>query len=457
MTTKKSIITLLLILISLNIFTQSKRLGTESSEQKVKRMEQWTHDRFGMFIHFGLYSSAARHEWVKKFEKISTEDYQKYIDVFNPDLFNPKEWAQKAKDAGMKYAVITAKHHDGFCLFDSKHTEYKSIKTAFGRDLVKEFIDAFRAQGISVGLYYSLIDWHHPDFTVDKNHPQSPSNQKEYSVLNKDRDMNKYRSYLHNQVIELMTNYGKIDILWLDYSYPGENGKDKKDWDSEKLIKLVRKLQPDILINDRADLKDYEDGWDFTTPEQFKVAKWPEVNGKKVPWETCQTFSGSWGYSRDENTWKDTKQLLTLLIETVSKGGNLILNVGPTARGIFDSRADAALKSMGEWMKYNCRSIYGCTEAPAEFNVPERSLLTYNPLTKRLYVHLIDYPLQNFKLPNYKVKVKYAQFLHDGSEVQFAKPQGAWMNEDVPENDLNLILPVKKPDVEIPVIELILK
>jgi len=453
----KTIITLLLIVTYLSIFAQSKRLGTETGEQKVKRMEQWTHDRFGMFIHFGLYSAAARHEWVKKFEKISTEDYQKYFDVFNPDLLNPKEWAQKAKDAGMKYAVITTKHHDGFCLFDSKYTDYKSTKTAYGRDIVKEFIDAFRAQGISVGFYYSLIDWHHPDFTIDKNHPQSPADQTKYAELNKDRDMNKYRAYLHNQVRELMTNYGKIDILWLDFSYPGENGKGSKDWDSENLIKMARKLQPDILIDDRADLKDYVDGWDFTTPEQFKVAKWPEENGKRVPWETCQTFSGSWGYSRDENTWKDTKQLLTLLIETVSKGGNLILNVGPTARGLFDYRAEAALKSMGEWMKYNGRSIYGCTEAPSEFKVPERSLLTYNPLTKRLYVHLVDYPLQNFTLPNSKGKVKYAQFLYDGSEVQFAKPHGAWMKEDVDADDLNLSLPVKKPNVEIPVIELILK
>lgn len=453
----KSIFTLLLIVISLSIFAQSKRLGTETTEQKEKRMERWTHDRFGMFIHFGLYSTAARHEWVKKTEKISTEEYQKYFDVFNPDLFNPKEWAKEAKEAGMKYAVITTKHHEGFCLFDSKFTDYKSTKTALGRDIVKEFIEAFRAEGISVGLYYSLIDWHHPDFTIDKNHPQSPADKTKYAELNKDRDMNKYRAYLHNQLRELMTNYGKIDILWLDFSYPGENGKGRNDWDSENLIKMVRKLQPGILIDDRADLKEYEDGGDFFTPEQFKVSKWPEVNGKKVPWETCQTFSGSWGYSRDENTWKDTKQLLTLLIETVSKGGNLILNVGPTARGLFDARADAALNAMGKWMKYNGRSIYGCTEAPAEFQVPERSLLTYNPLTKRLYIHLIDYPLENFTLPNYKGKVKYAQFLHDGSEVQFANPHGAWMNEGIAEKDLNIKLPVIKPGVEIPVIELILK
>jgi len=205
------------------------------------------------------------------------------------------------------------------------------------------------------------------------------------------------------------------------------------------------------------DLKDYEDGWDFTTPEQFKVPAWPEVNGKKIPWETCQTFSGSWGYYRDEHTWKDTKQLLVLLIESVSKGGNLLLNVGPTGRGTFDNRAQKALKSMGHWMKFNNRSIYGCTQSPEEFNVPDHCLLTFNPETKRLYIHLLDYPLQNFTLHGYKDKVKYAQFLHDASEIRITTPRGAWMKQELSRNDINLLLPVTKPEMEIPVIELILE
>jgi alpha-L-fucosidase len=187
------------------------------------------------------------------------------------------------------------------------------------------------------------------------------------------------------------------------------------------------------------------------------VAKWPEVNGKQVPWETCQTFSGSWGYYRDEKTWKSTQQLLVLLIESVSKGGNLLLNVGPTARGVFDERAELALNNMGQWMKFNSRSIYGCTQAPAEFKVPENSILTYNPKTKRLYIHLLEYPLQNFNLPDYKGKVKYAQFLHDGSEIKITAKEGHWIKEEENPNDLNLSLPVVKPNVEIPVIELILK
>lgn len=420
-------------------------------------MAWWTHDRFGMFIHWGLYALPARHEWVKNYERMNDEQYRKYFDDFNPDLYKPEEWARKAKEAGMKYVVLTTKHHDGFCLFDSQYTDYKAVNTPAGRDLVKEYADALRAEGLKVGFYYSLVDWHHPDFTVDEFHPQRAADTKEYAELNKGRDMNRYREYLHNQVRELMTKYGKIDLLWLDFSYPGENGKGRNDWNSVDLLKMVRTLQPGIIVNDRLDLGEYEDGWDFTTHEQYKASKWPEVNGKRVPWETCQTFSGSWGYHRDEYTWKDTKQLLVLLIETVSKGGNLIMNVGPTARGVFDERADASLSAIGEWMKYNSRSIYGCTQAPGEFAVPEMSLLTYNPKTNRLYIHLLDYPLQNLVLPNYKGKVKHAWLLHDGSEVAVGPRTGEDLKKEECANDLNLTLPVRKPHDEIPVIEMILE
>ncbi|MCL3782262.1 alpha-L-fucosidase [Prolixibacteraceae bacterium JC049] len=454
---RKLVITLLLFsLISTDLWAQ-KKVWNETEKEKTERLAWWTNDRFGMFIHWGLYSLAGRHEWVKMRERMTNEQYQKYFDYFNPDLYNPTEWAKMAKAAGMKYAVITTKHHEGFCLFDSKYTDYKSTKTAIGRDLIKEYIEAFRAEGLKVGFYYSLIDWHHPDYTVDRIHPQRAGSDEAYEKLNKGRDMDKYRKYLHHQIEELMTNYGKVDMLWLDYSFPGKHGKGRKDWDSEKLIKIVRKLQPGIIVNDRLDLKDYQGGWDFTTPEQFKVPEWPKYNGKRIPWETCQTFSGSWGYYRDEHTWKDTKQLLVLLIESVSKGGNLLLNVGPTGRGAFDHRAEKALSNMGKWMKYNGKAIYGATQAPAEFEAPEHSLLTYNPTTKRLYIHLLDYPLQNFRLPGYKGKVKYAQFLHDASEIKISKPHGYWMKQELGKDDINLSLPVTKPDHEIPVIELILE
>jgi alpha-L-fucosidase len=451
-------IALLLLFLSITAFSQEKKIWNETEAEKKERLAWWVHDRFGLFIHWGTYSLAGRHEWVKTRERISEEDYQQYFDHFNPDLYDPRDWARMAKAAGMKYAVITSKHHEGFTLFDSRFTDYKATNTPYGKDLLREWVDAFRAEGLKVGFYYSLIDWHHPEYTLDRIHPRRPDNDEDYDKLNEERDMAAYREYLKNQVREIMTNYGKIDILWLDYSFPGKRGKDRNDWGSVELVKMVRELQPDILINDRADLKEYAGGWDFTTPEQFKVPEWPtDEEGNRIPWETCQTFSGSWGYYRDELTWKDNRQLLGLLIESVSKGGNLLLNVGPTGRGTFDHRAQQVLANMGEWMKYNSRSIYGCTQAPDEFQVPDNCLLTYNPETNRLYIHLLEYPLQNFMLKGMKSKIEYAQFLHDASEIQITAPRGHWLRQELAEEDVNLLLPVVKPDVEIPVIEVFLR
>jgi alpha-L-fucosidase len=423
----------------------------ETDAQKAQRMKWWTDARFGMFIHWGLYALPARHEWVKNRERMTNEQYQKYFELFNPDLYNPKEWAKMAKAAGMKYAVLTAKHHEGFCLWDSKYTDYKATNTPYGKDLIREYVEAFRSEGLKVGFYYSLIDWHHPDYTIDRVHPQRPDSDADYARLNAGKDMAKYREYIKNQVRELLTNYGEISIIWFDFSFPGKNGKGRADWDSENLLKLARSLQPGIIVDYRLDLEDVEGGWDFTTPEQEKISKWPERNGRRIPWETCQTFSGSWGYYRDEYTWKSPAQLVELLVESVSKGGNLLLNVGPTARGMFDDRAQASLSAMGEWMKLNGRSVYGCTEAPAGFVAPPNTLLTWNPASNRLYVHLLAYPLDKIDLPGLAGKVKYAQFLHDASEIKFSSGGGEGAG------DLSLSLPVRKPPVEIPVLEIYLK
>ena len=202
-------------------------------------------DRFGMFIHFGLYALPARHEWCKTRLGIPEEHYQKYFELFDPDLFDASEWAKKAKAAGMKYVVLTTKHHEGFCLFDSKYTDYKITNTPFGRDLVKEFCDACRAEGLKVGFYYSLLDWHHPDYIIDVIHPLR--NNPDAPEMNKKRDMKKYAEYMRNQITELLTNYGKIHSLWFDFSFTDFNldgnpynlpsRKDNESWESEKLLK----------------------------------------------------------------------------------------------------------------------------------------------------------------------------------------------------------------------------
>lgn len=297
------------------------------------------HDRFGMFIHWGLYAMPARHEWVKTRECRPEAEYEKYFRYFQPDLFDARAWARQARAAGMRYAVLTTKHHEGFCLWDSRYTDYKVTNTPARRDVVREFVEAFRAEGLRVGFYYSLLDWHHPDFPIDMNHPRRKD--PDAQAQNEGRDMRRYAQYMRNQVAELLTGYGKIDILWLDFSY-GERkegwmrGKGKEDWESEALIALARRLQPGILINNRAGIE--QDLW---TPEQHQPTQWlrhPDT-GELVTWEACQTFSGSWGYHRDEASWKSPDMLIRMLVNTVSLGGNLLMNVGPTARGYFDARA----------------------------------------------------------------------------------------------------------------------
>lgn len=396
------------------------------------------HDRFGMFIHWGLYSMAARHEWVKNHEEMTTEEYEKYFKHFDPDLYDPKEWAKAAKNAGMKYVVLTTKHHEGFCLFDTKYTDYKSVNTPCGKDLVKEYVEAFRAEGLKVGFYYSLLDWHHPDYTIDCCHPQRNLSEEEQAAYNEGRDLHRYAEYMRNQVTELLTNYGKIDILWFDFSL---RGKGKNEWEAEELIATARKLQPDIIIDNRTEIE--QDLW---TPEQRQPREWVrDSEGNLVTWELCQTFSGSWGYHRDESSWLSPEMLVRMLVNTVSCGGNLLLNVGPTSRGCFDKRANAALEAMGEWMKYNSRSIYGCTQA--EFVSPADVRFTENEDGTRLYVHLFSYPYGQVWLPGLQDKFDYAQFLHDGSELRIEEK----------EDGIGIDLPRIKPDSLVPVIELFRK
>lgn len=417
----------------------------------------FVHDRFGMFIHWGLYALPARHEWVQHREEIPHEKYRRYFEHFDPDLYDPDAWARAAAEAGMKYVVITSKHHEGFCLWDTKHTDFKAPNTPARRDLLRPALEAFRRQGLRTGIYYSLIDWHHPDFVIDSL--VGPyRNAPDRNERNRGRSQARYAEYMRNQVRELLTEYGPIDVMWCDYSYThyGPDGKGRTDWQSEELLRLIRQLRPSIILNDRLDLPD---GWDIKTPEQIQIRRRPTLNGQPFVWEACHTFSGSWGYFRDEESWKSVEQLVRLLIDTVSRGGNLLLNVGPTGRGEFDSRALERLAGIGEWMKRHSRAIYGCEEAPEEFPEAQDCRYTYNPDTNRLYVHVYAWPFERLHLPALRDRVLYAQLLHDASEVPFLEPSPEeikTMGDDC-RDVLTLKLPVKKPDVTVPVVELFLK
>jgi alpha-L-fucosidase len=410
----------------------------------------FVHDRFGLFIHWGLYALGARHEWLMHNEEIPAEEYQRrYFEHFDPDLYDPRSWAEAAAGAGMKYFVVTTKHHEGFCLWDSKLTDYKATKTPARKDLLVPMVHAFRDRGLRVGFYHSLIDWHHPQYVIDP-HVGPHRNHPDRDKLNETRDQRRYAEYLHGQIEELLTEFGKIDILWLDFSYPRPDGtgKGKEDWQSEKLYETIRRLQPHVLLDDRLDL---EEGWDFKTPEQWQPREWVKVDGVPVVWEACQTFSGSWGYHRDEASWRSVEELVKTLIDCVSKGGNLLLNVGPTGRGEFDERALSRLAGIGEWMKRHSRSIYGCTQAPDEFKPPDDCLLTYQPETKRLYVHILTWPYKHLYLDGkaYVERIEYAQLLNDASEIKHKGEERG--------DSLRLDLPAQKPAVTIPVVELFLR
>ncbi|HEX5504350.1 MAG TPA: alpha-L-fucosidase [Thermomicrobiales bacterium] len=413
----------------------------------------FTRDRFGLFIHWGLYALPARHEWVKQRERIRDEDYQKYFDHFDPDLYDPAEWARDAKAAGMRYAVITAKHHEGFCLWDSALTDYKAPNTPAGRDLLRPWVDAFRAEGLRIGFYYSLIDWHHPEFPVDGLHPRR--DDRAYIEANAGRDMAKYRAYLFGQVRELLETYAP-DILWLDFSYPGRvwGGKGRDDWHAAELVALVRDLAPDIILNDRLDLPESAD---IVTPEQYQPRAWPERDGRRVVWEACQTLNGSWGYDRDNLQWKSPELVARLLVDTVAKGGNLLLNVGPTARGEFDPRARALLAEVGAWLRRHGRAIYGGTAS----DLAPPPDCRYTRRGDRLYLHVFAWPYRHLHLDGLAGQVAYAQLLHDGSEVAMLEldPARRAQNTTMPGTPgaLTLELPVVRPDVLVPVIELFLR
>lgn len=391
-------------------------------EERTERTRWFLEDRFGMFIHWGLYAIPARGEWVMLNEQIPTEEYRKYFTEFNPVNFDPKSWARTAKTAGMKYAVLTAKHHDGFCLFDSKLTDYKSTNTKQGRDFIQEYLEAFRAEGIKVGLYYSLIDWSHQDF---------PTQGKPFTG-----DFNRYLKYMHGQVEELCTNYGQIDILWFDYSY-GEMTGEK--WRASDLIKMVRSYQPQVVIDNRLEASGENAGsirsktpnfyaGDFASPEQIVP---PQGilgdDGNSIPWEACITLNNHWGYHSSDRQYKSAQTVIRKLIECVSKDGNLLLNVGPDATGLIPEESIDILREVGQWMAQNGQSIYGCGKA--ELAKPEWGYYTQNE--KKLYAHIFEPSIGPIAFGGLKGRIKKVRLLRDGSEIELVKP---WNTFDFPDH-----------------------
>ncbi|KQL52929.1 alpha-L-fucosidase [Heyndrickxia shackletonii] len=419
--------------------------------EREERVKWFMEDRFGLFIHWGLYSIPARGEWIRNNERLSVEDYQPYFEEFNPIFYNPREWAKAAKAAGQKYAVLTAKHHDGFCLFDSKLTDYKATNTPAGRDLIKEYTEAFREEGLKVGLYYSIIDWHHPDYPAygDRHHPMRDHED----FKNFTGDFSRYISYFHGQVKELLTNYGKIDILWFDFSYDDMSGE---KWRATELVKMIRSIQPDVLIDNRlggnilaAEPEIY--AGDFYSPEQIiPVGGIVNSVAKPIPWEACITLNDHWGYHSKDVNYKSPQQVIRTLVECVSKNGNLLLNVGPNAKGEIPQQSLEILKEVGKWMKQNGASIYGCHAS----SLPKPEWGRYTQKGNYLYAHVYDRGIGPIYFQGLKGKIKKARLLADGSELIVEVPWMAEQYSDVQNGAFITLQGARLPDEMDTVIEL---
>ncbi len=416
--------------------------------------------RLGLFVHMGLYSVAARHEWVMNREEMEVADYERYAEVFDADRYDATAVAAQAVAAGMRYVVLTTKHHDGFCLFDSAETDYTSVRSC-GRDLVRETVEAARAAGLRVGLYHSLLDWHHPDYTVDAFHPRR--HHPDWAALDAGKDFSRYVDYLHAQVRELLTGYGSIDYLFFDFTQPegmeGLPGRGPQDWRATELLALCRELQPQMLVNDRLGIPA-----DLVTPEQYQPTAPMVRDGVRVRWEACQTINGSWGYDRDNLARKSVRQLVEMLVQTVSCDGNMLFNVGPDGRGAIPPADQQTLAGLGAWMELHADSVHGAGAArplgPDGTTPPSPpSGALYTQRGDRLYLHLLSWPFAHLHLPDLAGRVTFARFLHDGSEVQTEvhSPDQEAFNlrpGGQPPGTLTLKLPTVRPDVAVPVVEL---
>ena len=400
---------------------------------KDERMAWWREARFGMFIHWGLYAIPAGEwkgertpkigEWIMKNMRIPISEYETLVPRFDPVKYDAREWARLAKEAGMKYIVITSKHHDGFALFDSRVTGYDVMATPFKRDVLKELADACRAEGIRLGFYYSIMDWHHadaqgptfPDYT-DKKNPNWP----------------RYvESYMRPQIKELLTGYGPVGVLWFD----GEWVKEWTDEQGRELYEQIRALQPEIIVNNRIGAgrqgmkgmtKAGAFGGDFGTPEQ----EVPATGMPGVDWESCMTMNDTWGYKHFDQDWKSAETLVRTLIDVASKGGNFLLNVGPTAEGLIPAPSVERLAAMGRWMKVNGEAIHGTSASPIP--APAWGRITRKP--GRLYLHVFDWPADGRLSVALPTSAKKAYLLSDPQRRALAiKSEGGTLAITVPQ------------------------
>ncbi len=392
-----------------------------TNDGKQDRMDWWRDARFGMFIHWGLYAVPAGEwegttnhaEWIRTTAQIPLETYNKFVERFNPVEFDAGKWVSMARNAGMKYIVITSKHHDGFCLFDSEYTDFDIMSTPFKRDILKELSDECRQQGLEMCWYHSIMDWHHPDYLPRRGWEKDRSTE--------GADFDKYVSYMKKQLAELTSDYGKIGVLWFD-------GEWEDTWTHERGVDLydyVRSLQDDIIINNRVDkgrqgmaglTKEGEYLGDFGTPEQ----EVPDTGLPGVDWETCMTMNNHWGYNKYDDNWKSSRELIRKLVDIASKGGNFLLNVGPKADGTFPRESIKSLEDIGKWMDIYGESIYGTQASPFSDLGWGRCTQKSKGKNTRLFLHVFDLPENDaLVLPGFENRIKKAYALNGMEKLNY--------------------------------------
>lgn len=393
---------------------------------RAQRMAWWHQATFGMFIHWGLYSVIGQHEWALEVEGVPILQYEKLAKNFKPRPHAARDWARLAKRAGQKYMVMTTKHHEGFCHWDTKLTDYCAPRQGPGRDLVREFVDAAREEGLRVGFYYSLMDWHHPDGAKCKADEAARC---------------RFVDYTHGLIRELMSNYGKIDVLWYDVDWP----LTPEEWESEKMNQMVFDLQPEIIVNNRNGLEG-----DFSTPEQEVRAA---QSGRA--WESCMTLNDSWGFNRYDDAWKAPKTIVANLANCARGGGNYLLNIGPEPDGSIPPESVTCLEAVGKWLETNGKAIYGCDRSEFSWNVNAN----YTRHGNTLYVHQqywpghtpaadwLEYyqPQSVIAIGGLKPNVRSARLLKTGQKVEFSQDEFSFRLTG---------LPLEAPDQPATVIEI---
>jgi len=398
----------------------------ETATDYAERVRWFCDARFGMFIHWGAYAVAARGEWVMCDERIPFEQYKGMCaDAFDPVHYDPRQWVELAQRAGMKYMVLTTKHHDGYCLFDTETTDYNAVKGTPGRDLVAEYVEACREAGMRIGFYFSLVDWSHP---LWRKHCDI-GNIETWRPAFPDADQREHNEYVHRQVRELCTNYGPIDLMWYDGCRQGAEAME-----SEKLNAMVRELQPGIMINNRSGLPE-----DIDTPEQRVQA-----SDEGRAWESCMTMNMSWGYHAGDNLWKPTTEILRLLFQCATGGGNLLLNVGPKADGTIPAESVLRLEEVGRWLADRGEALYGTRRGPGPVHAGWRRFCYSTRREGVVYIFMPRYPGGTFEIFPEGEKIRAASLLGEGRDLEVATKKDRVVLTGLPEQCASSLFSIVK-------------